>query len=374
MYQIMNIAVHPSGVLSGELVQSIRSLSAEAETLGRLHDEQLAIIYQQGWFNLFVPKQYGGLALSLPEALCIEEALAWTDGSAGWTVTLCSGANWFAGFLQPSAAQEVYSTAKVCLAGSGKAGGVAQLTNGGYVISGQWNYATGALHATAFTANCLIEKNGVPLKDAAGNPLVQSFWFRPDEVSIVKNWKSIGMVATGSHGFSVKDVLVPLNRSFVLEPGKAVLPHPVYHFPFLQFAEATLAVNYSGMALRFLDLCRELFEAKVNRPPAINLPTLPSLMSLLHEAVIELQQARNLFYTTIENSWQAMVSEQQVSDELLVAISHTSRRLATIARQQVDGLYPFCGIAAADPSTDINRVWRDLHTASQHSLLVFPQT
>ncbi|MBO9561207.1 MAG: acyl-CoA dehydrogenase [Niastella sp.] len=369
----MTIAVHPSGVLSSEFVQSIRSLSPEAETLGRLHDEQLAIIYQQGWFNLYVPKQYGGLELSLPEALRIEEALAWTDGSAGWTVTLCSGANWFVGFLQPSAAQEIYSNARVCLAGSGKPGGVAQLTDDGYVISGQWNYATGAMHATAFTANCLIQKNGVPLKDAAGNPLVQSFWFLPEEVSIIKNWSSIGMVATGSHGYSVTDVRVPLNRAFVIEPGKAVLPHPVYHFPFLQFAEATLAVNYSGMAIHFLDLCRDLFEEKVNRPFPSNRPAVPPLMSLLQEAALELQQARNLFYTAIGQSWQAMVTEQQVCNKLLASISHTSRRLATIARQQVDMLYPFCGIVAADPSTEINRVWRDMHTASQHSLLVFPQ-
>lgn len=365
----MNIAVHPSGVLPGEFVQTIRSLSAEAETLGRLHDEQLAIVYEQGWFNLFVPTAYGGLEFPLPEALRVEEALAWTDGSAGWTITLCSGANWFAGFLNPLAAQEVYSNAKVCLAGSGKPGGVAQLTDEGYIISGQWNYATGALHATAFTANCRIEKNGVPLKDAAGNPLVQSFWFRPDEVKIIKNWNSIGMVATGSHGFSVQNVQVPLNRTFVIEPDKAVLPHPVYHFPFLQFAEATLAVNYSGMAVHFLDLCGELFEEKINRGFPINRPAVPPLMSLLQDATQELQQARNLFYAAIEQSWEVMVSEQQVSDELLGAISHTSRRLAIIARQQVDALYPFCGIVAADPSTEINRVWRDMHTASQHSLL-----
>lgn len=370
----MYTAVHPSGVIDEALVQQLRALSAAAEALGRLHDEQLAIIYQQGWFNLFVPEQYGGLELSLPEALRTEEALAWADGSVGWTVTLCSGANWFAGFLQPTAAQEVYSNNRVCLAGSGKAGGVAQLTHDGYVVSGHWNYATGALHATAFTANCVIEKEGVPLKDEAGNPLIQSFWFRPDEVTIIKNWNCTGMVATGSHGFSVKDVPVPLYRSFVLEPGKAVLPHPVYHFPFLQFAEATLAVNYSGMALHFFDLCRTLFAAKVNRPVAVNRPAVPPLLALLQAAELALQEARNLFYTAIEQSWQAMLMQQQISDELLAAISHTSRRLATIARQQVEELYPFCGLTAADPSTELNRVWRDLHTASQHSLLTFPQS
>lgn len=370
---MMNIPAHPSAIIPAALSNAIRRLSPAAEAAGRLHDEQLAIVYQQGWFNLFVPKRYGGLELSLPEALRIEEALAWTDGSTGWTVTLCSGANWFVGFLEPSAAQEVYTHDKVCLAGSGRASGIAKVTNDGYEVTGQWNYATGALHATAFTANCIVEKNGVPLQDTAGNPLVRSFWFYPHEVTIHYNWKSIGMIATASHGFAVNKVRVPANRSFVLEPGQAVLADPVYHFPFLPFAEATLAVNYCGMAVRFLDLCRALFEEKISRPHKSRSP-LPPLLFLLQQAEEELQHARTLFYEAIDASWQAMLSQHSVSSILLDEISHTSRRLATIARQQVDVLYPFCGITAADPSTEINRVWRDLHTASQHSLLVFPQS
>jgi len=369
----MNMTAHPSSVIGRDLSDKIRSLAAAAEELGQLHAEQLAIIYEQGWFNLFVPKQYGGLELSLPEALRIEEGLAWTDGSMGWTVTLCSGANWFVGFLDASAAQEVYNNPQVCLAGSGRASGVARITSEGYTVTGQWNYATGSLHATALTANCRIEKDGVILQDAAGEPLVYSSWFHKDEVSIDKNWNSIGMIATASHGFEIKEVKVPSNRSFLLQPGKAVLEHAVYHFPFLAFAEATLAVNYSGMAVNFLDLCRALFEEKLSRP-STGRSGLPPLQAILQEAEQELHTARNLFYTAINTAWESMVSTESVSDEQLQAISHTSRRLATMARHQVDTLYPFCGIAAADPSTTINRVWRDLHTASQHSLLVFPQS
>jgi alkylation response protein AidB-like acyl-CoA dehydrogenase len=369
----MNMPGHPSSVIAAELTNTIRNLAAEAEAFGQLHPEQLAIIYEQGWFNLFVPKQYGGLELSLPEALRIEEALAWTDGSTGWTVTLCSGANWFVGFLDPTAAAEIFNDPKVCLAGSGRASGIARINEEGYTITGQWNYATGSLHATAFTANCTIEKDGVMLQDAAGDPLVYSFWFHKDEVRIDKNWNSIGMIATASHGFEVKEVSVPSNRSFLLQPGKAVLEHPVYHFPFLAFAEATLAVNYSGMAVNFLDLCRGLFEEKLSRPSRSR-PTLPPLRDMLAAAEQELNTARGLFYTAINSAWESMVSMQSVSDDQLRSISHASRRLATIARHQVDHLYPFCGITAADPSTAINRVWRDLHTASQHSLLVFPQS
>lgn len=367
----MNIAAHPSSVIATELVNILRNEAAAAEKAGRLTDKQLAIVYAQGWFHLFVPKVYGGLALSLPEALRMEEALAWTDGSLGWTVTLCSGANWFVGFLDPSAAKEIYTDTKVCLAGSGKPAGIAKVTENGYEITGQWNYATGALHATAFTANCVIEKDGTLLQDPAGGPLIQSFWFYPHEVVILPNWNSMGMIATGSHGFSVHALQVPFNRSFILQPGRAVLTDPVYHFPFLPFAEATLAVNYSGMAVRFLDLCRLLFEAKVNLPHPFNRPTLPPLLAMWQEVEQALGDARALFYTVVESAWQAMVAAGAVGEEALAQISETSRRLATIARQQVDALYPFCGLTAANPSTEINRVWRDLHTASQHSLLVF---
>lgn len=369
----MNNAIHPSTVIDVSLVKRMRALSPLAETQGRLHAEQLDIIYEQRWFNLYVPKEYGGLALPLPEALRIEEALAWTDGSLGWTVTLCSGANWFAGFLAPSAAQALFHHPRVCLAGSGKSSGIAQLKADGYEVTGQWNYATGALHATAFTANCMIEKDGVLLQDPAGSPLIQSFWFYPHEVQIVENWHSMGMIATGSHGYAVKALSVPLERSFVLQPGRAVLPHPVYHFPFLQFAEATLAVNYSGMAIHFLDLCQHLFEEKVKKPSPHNRPSPPPLLSLLQTARQELDQARTAFYTTIDSAWHTMEPTGAVDTPALTAISHTSRRLATLSRQQVEALYPFCGLTAANPSTELNRVWRDLHTASQHSLLVYPQ-
>ena len=40
-----------------------------------------------------MPKENGGLGMSMPEGLRMEETLAWTDGSTGWTVTLCAGAS-----------------------------------------------------------------------------------------------------------------------------------------------------------------------------------------------------------------------------------------------------------------------------------------
>ncbi len=79
-----------------------------------------------------------------------------------------------------------------------------------------------------------------------------------------------------------------------------------------------------------------------------------------------------MFYDAVQHSWNEYVLQKAAANELLTRVSKTSCTLAAVARQLVDELYPYCGLAAADPATEINRVWRNLHTASQHKLLNFP--
>lgn len=345
----MHSLQNPSACISTELSVALRAKAAAAERQGQLLAEQLDILYRQQWFNLFVPQSFGGLGLSLPDALRLEEALAWTDGSIGWTVTLCSGAAWFIGFLEPAAAQEVFRDQKVCLAGSGQATGIAEVQEGGYKVKGQWNWATGAPHATIFTANCVLHKDGVPLQDSDGQLLVRAFWFHRKEVQVLPNWYSIGMVATASHSFTVQERTVPSNRCFVIGPQHAVLPDPIFRYPFLPFAETTLSVNSSGMATRFMDLC----------PPT----------GVLEAAKVQLEQERASFFGTVEESWKELLDHQSLSEERMASVDFVSRRLAARSLQLVDELYPRCGLRAADTRTELNRVWRNLHTASQHALL-----
>lgn len=348
----MNSVLHPSRSIAPELCDALRAGAAEAERQGALLPAQLEIIYRQRWFNLFVPASFGGLGLSLPEALRLQEALAWTDGSLGWTVTLCSGAAWFIGFLEPGAARTIFSNGKACLAGSGQPSGIAQVVDDGYHISGQWNWATGAPHATVFTANCIIHKDGAPLTGPDSQPLVQAFWFHRDEVSIHLNWHTTGMIATASHSFAVRALTVPASRSFILHPAHCHLPDPIYHYPFLPFAELTLAVNSAGMATRFMDLS-------------------PS-SATLEKATKKLQVERALFYQVADGSWSELLQTRSLTSGTAAAAGKASRRLASLSLRLVDELYPLCGLRAADRRTEINRVWRDLHTASQHSLLRVP--
>ncbi len=336
----------PSTFLPGGVAGRVRKVAAAAEKLGWLHPDMLALAFERRWFRALVPKRYGGLALPLPAMVRLEEGLSWADGSLGWTVTLCGGAGWFAGFFPFSSFPALFGDPALCLAGSGTASGRAVVVDGGYRVSGRWPYASGAAHATAFTANCVIYEGGIPIIEA-GAPLVRPFLFLREEVAVDHDWNAVGLVATGSHGFAIKDLVVPAGRAFRIAAEAAVDDDPLYRYPFIPLAEATLAVNSSGMARHFLDCCAEM---GVGGPD-------------LEAASLALEERRRIFYSELDQSWE---QGGQGSSE---GVSLASKELAAAALYWVDKLYPKAGLGAARVDSDINRVWRDLHTASQHPLL-----
>jgi len=366
----MDSIPHPSFFIDSASVAIIRQYTAKAEQMRSLHPGQLALIYKNHWFNLYVPNEYGGLGVSLPEGLKTEESLAWIDGSVGWTVTLCSGANWFVGFLSPLTAATLFRSEKVCLAGSGRASGNAKIiSDDEYEISGSWQYATGAAHATAFTANCHLEKEGSLLRDQNGNALVAAFIFLRNEVKINEDWKGMGMIATSSNSFEVSGVRVNKNRRFQIDERKAVLPDTIYQYPFLQFAESTLAVNMSGMAIHFMDLLAEQLNER-NLSDYFTEDHRHSLLLRSEAARHKHQNARERFYQALQISWDRWDDRKDFATPALENVSRTSRHLASVSREVVDELFPLCGLVAADPASAINRVWRNLHTACLHPLLL----
>ena len=69
--------------------------------------ETLKAIATAKLWNIWVPKTHGGLELGLTEGLRTLQQLASIDGSLGWTVTLCSGANYFIGNVCLNARQRL---------------------------------------------------------------------------------------------------------------------------------------------------------------------------------------------------------------------------------------------------------------------------
>ncbi len=349
-------------------IELLRKYAAVADEKSVLQPEQLKLIYKHEWFKIFVPKKYNGLELSLPDALLLEEQLAYIDGSLGWTITLCAGANLFVGYINKKIAKQIFSRQKVCFGGSGAATGKAAITDDGFIINGYWKYATGTPHLTHFTANCIIEKDGKPVLNKNNQPLIQSFFFKRSEVKVIEDWNTPGLKATAGHSFSVGNLYVPNERSFIINAETVTHDNAVFQFPFLQFAELTLAVNTLGMTSHFLKEANAVIK-KRKQAKKITIKQYDYSNKLIEAASNKIEMFRTKFHEAAAAAWNELLIKKSIQAKNLNNISKLSAQLVKECRVRAAAVYPYCGLSAVNGKTEIERIFRDLFTASQHSLL-----
>ncbi|MBZ9729953.1 acyl-CoA dehydrogenase [Salegentibacter sp. JZCK2] len=311
-------------------------------------EKVLTLIEDENLWNLWVPKKYGGLEFSLTEGLAKLKELARIDGSLGWTVTLCSGANYFIGNLKPETAREVFHNSKVTiLGGSGGVFGTAEKLGDNYKISGIWRYATGAPYLSHFTLNAEIHENGKTLLNEDGSPKVRSFVLPKKDVRVIEDWNTMGLKASVTHSFEVKEVLVPKRFSFIYN--EFYQPQDIFKIPFSVFADLTLWVNYIGMAKHFLVEARSVKSVDALRNLEENLNFHNRQISRYSED-IEAKIANQESITT------DFIEEIHIS---------ASNSVKNISRNIIEA-YPYVGIKASQENHPLNQVFRDYFTATQH--------
>lgn len=313
----------------------------------RLDSEVLQTIHDKKWLQIWVPKEYNGLGCSLSEGLEILKEVSQIDGSLGWMVTLCSGANYFSRNLLPETASKLFRDSHICFGGGGMLGGTAEKEGDKYLINGLWNYATGAPFLTHFTLNAQIVENGLPKFKDNGEPEFLSFVLEASQVELIPSWKSMGMVATASHSFKVKNQYVSEGHSFIYN--QFYTDEPLNRVPFETFADLTLLINYLGMAYHFLEKSREIKTVAIQ----------DELSEYLAIATKKLMQYAIDIEQILQHNHvlkQAYISEihsfgEEAVENLMFLIVKLYQRL---------------GIKASVTGQEINQVFRDFFTATQH--------
>lgn len=390
----------------------LKERSAEIDRSGRLPDDVVAWLIEQGLFKLFLPQTLGGHALSLEEAVALVMLIAQGDGSVAWQVQIGSGGNYFLPSLSSSVAKMIFSPPAAVIAGSGYVGGYAYPEAGGYRVSGYWRYASGAQYATTFTANALVLKAPaeseaylIKLREAfsnirrdgiiqrgdedgeAANALrterftsfhtllrslqkalqhqaaIRAFAFTREEVETFSDWEGMGMRGTSSAAMLVRDVFVPEERTFVVgETGHTHDRVPVQHIPFVSFAEASIGAVVIGLA-------QALAEEITYLLPETGLRTHNTpVAALLQEAIDTFRYMKDLY---IEAVRQLDDKDQEDSvQDIVPMFSWTVRHAVRTIRLKAWEVFPYLGMQVLDSRSRINRVMRDMETAAHHVMLL----
>lgn len=319
--------------------------------------------YEHRLFKLFVPDALGGRMTPLPEALRWFEAAARIDGSFGWLVTIGSGGGYFAAYMEPAVAERVFADRNAVIAGSGTPTGTARRTEGGYRVSGRWKYCSGSTHATAFTANAVVENDA---RAADGTPSIRSFIFHPRQVTVVRDWDAFGMKGTESHTIVVEDAFVPDIMTFRLEELKAYKEEPIYRYPFVTFAETSFAAVCIGLAARYLDEAEHRIRGRLSDQPE----RLDYVAAQVRRCRDRLDRHIDAFYDVVNRSWELHVQGGVWPSGLSERISSVCKAVTRQAVACSETLFPYLGMAGLFERDPLNRVFRDLHTAAQHAMLV----
>ena len=323
-------------------------------------------------FQAWVPTTYGGEQLGVVEVLDAIEVAAYHDGSLGWCAMIGATTSLLAAHLPARWASEIYGDPASCTGGHALPMGRAVPVEGGLRVSGRWQWGSGSDHCTFIGGGCLVvdeEGHRAPRADGLAAPFV---FFARDEVELLDTWDVMGMRATGSTDYEVRDLFVPEGRWAEPQLGRPVVDAQLYRFPFMAALALGVSAVSVGLARR---ACDELVELAGGKRPAQSSRTLaerPVVQADVARAEVAYRSARAFVREQVAEAWQAAAVgplTERARRNLRLAATHATLR-STVA---VDLMYDAAGGSAVHRSGPLERVFRDAHVATQHAM-VAPRT
>lgn len=361
---------HPLVEAALTLEPTIRASADQIERDGRLPDDLVRTLSENGIFRMLIPKALGGGEVDPVTYSDVLEILSRADGSTGWCTMIATGSTWGLAFLPPESAAEILSDPYAVMAGSfaQPSGGRATAVDGGYRVTGRWPFGSGCQHATWMVGHSVVYDGESPRLGPGEAPVLRVMVFPRADVTIIPTWDAIGMNGTGSHDYAVGDLFVPERFTFALDGEAAYHDGPLYKGRFFLVAHSSHAL---GIARAAIDALMEVVATKRQSGGADGglVRDRPHIQMAIAQAEALVRGGRAYVRETTREVFEEAATTGTLSPE--------SRALARLAitssfescRQAVDLVYTAAGGTSVYRRSLLQRYFRDIHTASQHAVV-----
>ena len=361
----------PDHRLWPERARSVTSLLGEraaAIEAGReLTADVLEALHERELFRLTLPAHVGGYELPIPVLASVTEIIAGADASTAWCLGQAFGCAMSAAFLDDDAAREVFGPADTVLAWGAGPQGTAVATDGGYVVSGTWRFASGARHATWLGAHCKVyEADGTPRLDAGGVQVLRTALLRRERASIADDWYVMGLRGTRSEGYTVEELFVESRLTLDRETlEECQVDSTLYKFPTTNVYASVFSGVALGIARTMLDDLVALAGRKSQRGARASMRESAVIHTRLAELEARLGAARAYQRATIREVW----DEVDTTRELTMAQRARIRLATTYAINQAtrvsEQVHRLAGSTAIFENHAFERRFRDAYAVSQ---------
>lgn len=351
------------------LVPHIQAARHEIETERGLPASLVQEMARAGLFQLHLPRSMGGLECDLLASVRVMETLAAAEGSVGWCASISSAISYLVARLPPQVGITLFGQPPDArLAGSLRPEGRSRMVEGGYRVSGRWDFASGINHANWMYCSCVVEDDRGPCHTPEGVPMVRALMVPRDAVTVHDTWQVAGMRGTGSHDFEVDDVFVPHAHTLSVVDGVA---HggPLYHPRLLVIgAGAPTAGVALGLARGAIDALRAMAANTASTMSTTALRDRPLVQRRVAEAEAIVGAARAYLLGAMGQVWEAVTTDvpdpsAEVAQARL-AMTHAMHESV----KAVDRVFHAAGTNAVYEKNPLERYFRDVHVAVQHAV------
>lgn len=333
--------------------------------------ENIAALAGAGLLSLTRPARYGGLQTDLRTLLEVGREVGRACGSTAWVTSLLNGNAWFVGLFPAQAQDDVWAaTPDALVAGVVTPSGTASPVDGGYRVSGRWAPASGCAHADWAVL-------GVKRPDAGDTPDAVGIVLVPmSELTVEDTWFVAGMRGTASNTLVGDDLFVPAHRFHSVPravESRYATPftdEALYRAPFVSVAALVLTGPPLGLAAAAVDLLLE-------KAPQRAL-TMTGYTTQAEAPTVQLAAARaaSLADSATLHAYRAADDLDEAARTGVSPGYDTRARLrmdggvaAVHAREAVRVVCSAQGASSFSESNPLQRIWRDIETASRHAVL-----
>ncbi len=347
-------------ILAAEVAQIEADRALTPAVLDALHGEKL--------FRTLLPRRFGGEESNPADFVRMQIELACIDASIAWCMGQACGCAMAAAYLAPAVAQEIWGDdPRAVLAWGFGPGAIAKVVDGGYCISGRWQFASGSKHSTWLGGHCWVQERDGSFRLAPDGSKTERTMLFPTRIAIFTDaWQVMGLRGTGSDSYAVSDLFVPDDHSLCRDTdAERREPGPLYQFSTTHLYAAGFAGVGLGIARGMLDAFVALATVKTPSATSRALRDSPAVQRDLALAEGTWRAARAGLLTTLTETWDAVASTGQMTRDQKISI----RLATTFAIHQAKAVVDFCwreaGATAIFDANPFERRFRDMNSVTQ---------
>jgi 3-hydroxy-9,10-secoandrosta-1,3,5(10)-triene-9,17-dione monooxygenase len=358
---------------AAELVPLLRKNANEGEANRVVNAENIEALRAAGLMKLATPKRFGGYECDLNTIIDVLSELGRGCGSTAWVATLINGVNMIAGTMSEQVQLDIWGSDPEagCCGVFSPGGPPSRAVAGGQVVSGAWGFASG--YPFAQWAVLAHEKT-----DTAGNVTDQVVSAIPmSELTVKDTWFVAGMAATASNTLVADEVFVPDHR--MMSVGAAIqgdVPTPfhdeaLYHCalgPVLglilvgsQLGMVRAAIEHTHKSLSKGRAISYTFYTDSRQSPSSQAAIVGAQHNLDVATLLVRRGAGALDAAAKAGTFPSVVERARGRVDAGAAVEYL--------RAAMQHLLNLNGAGSFAQVNLLQRLWRDLETASRHAVL-----